>query len=584
MKPTISIAISAWKGRLRSVVNHVRQWRIVRPFRVAIRYWRVRNGGLPDWPTLLGGSAVPPFPIIKSTSAQPPGKRILIATGTAGHLPSITVESYLGMALRERAADVEFLLCDKALPACMMCEINWYSDVAAFARSGPRDQCGVCHDPSADMLTAAGLRHIGLSSALTTADLQEADNLATRFNEKEIRECRIDDVAVGEHALAGALRFFARGELPNVAVADAVLRRYFKAALLSLRACQSLFRSGRYDVVVLNHGIYVPQGVIAETARREGVRVVTWHPAYRRGCFIFNHHETYHHGLMTEPVSAWEDMLWGEPQQQRIADYLRSRWIGREDWVRFHHDPIFDVTEIERDIGIDLSRPTVGLLTNVVWDAQLHYPANAFVNMLDWLLKTIAYFAGRDDLQLLIRVHPAERSGTLPSLQPVLEEIRKAFPDLPKNVFIIPSESRLSTYVAMSGCNAVIIYGTKTGVELTASGKPVIVAGESWIRGKGVTQDANSEDEYFAFLNALPLPAGLAPAMQERAIKYAFHFFFRRMIPLKGFVQSAGWPPFKIAISGIDDLKPGACKGLDLVCAGILNGSSFVYPAEDEVT
>ena len=43
----------------------------------------------------------------------------------------------------------------------------------------------------------------------------------------------------------------------------------------------------------------------------------------------------------------------------------------------------------------------IGLLTNVSWDAQLHYPANAFANMLDWLVQTCRYFATRPDLQLL---------------------------------------------------------------------------------------------------------------------------------------------------------------------------------------
>ena len=30
-------------------------------------------------------------------------------------------------------------------------------------------------------------------------------------------------------------------------------------------------------------------------------------------------------------------------------------------------------------------KPVIGLLTNVFWDAQLHYRANAFKDMLDWI-------------------------------------------------------------------------------------------------------------------------------------------------------------------------------------------------------
>ncbi len=48
----------------------------------------------------------------------------------------------------------------------------------------------------------------------------------------------------------------------------------------------------------------------------------------------------------------------------------------------------------------------------------------------------------------------------------------------------------MSTYALMSLCNSAIIYGTKMGVELTSVGLPVIVAGEAWIRNKGLTHDA----------------------------------------------------------------------------------------------
>ncbi len=58
----------------------------------------------------------------------------------------------------------------------------------------------------------------------------------------------------------------------------------------------------------------------------------------------------------------------------------------------------------------------------------------------------------------------------------------------------------MSTYALMSLCNAAIIYGTKMGVELTSVGLPVIVAGEAWIRNKGLTHDASSPEEYFRIL------------------------------------------------------------------------------------
>jgi hypothetical protein len=185
---------------------------------------------------------------------------------------------------------------------------------------------------------------------------------------------------------------------------------------------------------------------------------------------------------------------------------------------------------------------------------------------------------------LLIRVHPAEVSGDVPSRQPVIDEIRARFPSLPPNVFVIPPESPISTYVTMMRCNAVVIYGTKTGVELTSEGIPVIVCGEAWIRNKGLTADARSPEEYFALLDQLPGSGRLPAATIARARRYAYHFFFRRMIPVTSIASATGLTArqvkYTIGVSRLEQLRPGQDCGLDLICEGILKGTPFIYPAE----
>jgi hypothetical protein len=216
----------------------------------------------------------------------------------------------------------------------------------------------------------------------------------------------------------------------------------------------------------------------------------------------------------------------------------------------------------------------------VVWDAQLHYPANAFPSLVDWAVQTIEWFAGRPDLQLLLRIHPAEVRGTAPSRQPLAAELARRLGELPPNVFVIGPESPVSTYAAMELCDSVLIYGTKTGVELTAVGIPVIAAGEAWIKHKGLTLDASSPQEYFRLLETLPLRRRLDPAVQERALKYAFHFFFRRMIPLGVFKRVASGLFFAPDFESADALAEGRDPALDIVCDAILDGRPFIYPAE----
>jgi hypothetical protein len=241
-----------------------------------------------------------------------------------------------------------------------------------------------------------------------------------------------------------------------------------------------------------------------------------------------------------------------------------------------------DLERIAREVGADFSRPCIGLLTNVMWDAQLHYPANAFPNMLEWVVSTIEWFARRPDLQLIIRVHPAELRGSLVSRQPMMPEIQRRFPTLPPNVFLIGPESQVSTYAVMSRCNAALIYGTKTGVELASIGVPVIVAGEAWIRNKGITMDVASAAEYFAVLDQLPFRTAMPAEQIQRARRYAFHFFFRRMIPLHFMLPSKDDAPYRVSLRSFRELAPGRSRGLDVICDGILHDQPFTYPAEND--
>jgi hypothetical protein len=343
---------------------------------------------------------------------------------------------------------------------------------------------------------------------------------------------------------------------------------------------QNLLQTYPFASSCFNHGIYVPQGLIGEVLRQHNVAVTTWNPAYRKQCFIFSHGDTYHHTLMSEPTSAWENIPWNAALETKLMDYLKSRWYGTQDWIWFHEKPKEDLAAIAQEMGLDLTKPTIGLLTNVIWDAQLHYPANAFPSMLEWIIQTVQYFINRPELQLVIRVHPAEIRGWLPSRQLVADEIHKAFPELPANIIVIPPESQISTYAVMMQCDSVIIYGTKTGVELSSLGIPIIVAGEAWIRNKGITLDAQTADEYFAMLDRLPLQQALDEATIHRARLYAYHFFFRRMIPLSVMKPDTGWPPYQVQLSGLDELLPGGDTGLDVICDGILQGSDFIYKDE----
>jgi hypothetical protein len=545
-----------------------------RASRLARRWYHARFDAYPDWRKIL---APDDSMWVSARAAAEGGPRVLMATAIGSYVHAMSLESALAAALTFRGAEVHALLCDGAMTACAECEASLYPNVAAFAQHGPsRDLCRDCTWPAERVYRQLGLTVHRYSDWLTAGDREHARALAASVPRASVPQFTFDGLAIGEHAYAGALRFFATGTLDAEPHAEPVLRRYLEAALLTAIATCRLLRTLKFSSAVFTHGIYVPWGILGRVARREGVHVSTWNVAYRKRRFIFSHDDTYHHTLMTEPQEHWENLALSPAQDRELMQYLSSRREGLFDWIVFHRPKRHDQQEIAARLGLDPGKPVIGLPTSVTWDAQLHYPANAFPNMLEWLVQTCEYFGTRPDLQLLIRVHPAEISGFPRSRQPILAELRKRVPRLTPNIFVVPPESDMSTYVLMSLCNAAIIYSTKMGVELTSVGLPVIVAGEAWIRNKGLTYDASSPEEYFRLLARLPFAERLGDAQLARARRYAYHFFFNRMIPLPFIEPRAGYPIYRLKLDKLDQLLPGQSQGLDTICNGILDGTPFV--------
>lgn len=535
--------------------------------------------GFPPWPSLLSTSEA----FWKRALGDASGPKVLIGSNTGMHGAVTTFDSVLSAALTLAGARVSRAFCDGVMPACLIPTLGEATPPDLIAERGLVARlCKACFNRGTNTLRPQGLPEHRLSEYLGTQDFVDAEALAKSVSIENIPAWQLDGLPVGEHAYAGALRYYATGDLSGQPRADDVLRRYLEGAILTARAYGRLFDREKCDVAVLHHGIYSPQGIAAAVCRKRGIRVVTWVVAYRKNCFIFSHDDTYHHTMMDEPVSAWENIQISREQEEVVQSYLASRASGGRDWIYFHKDSEQDYDQLAERRGIDRNRPLVSAFTNVVWDAQLHYPANAFPGMLPWLIDTIRYFAERPDIEFAVRIHPAETRGAIKSRQPAATEIAKVFPEgLPRNIHIIGPEEEANSYALARASNAVIIYGTKMGTELTPLGKPVIVAGEAWIRNKGLTNDPLNRADYFRMLEKLPLKNNEWTPDVKRALRYAYHFFFRRMIPLPFLEPNGTGAMFGLNVERLEELSPGIWPGLDVITKGIIEGAPFVYEAEN---
>ena len=66
-------------------------------------------------------------------------------------------------------------------------------------------------------------------------------------------------------------------------------------------------------------------------------------------------------------------------------------------------------------------------MTNVIWDAQLKFEQNIFKNQMEWINTSINFFKDKKNIDLLIRVHPAQIRGDVPSDQKIEDEVNLNF-------------------------------------------------------------------------------------------------------------------------------------------------------------
>lgn len=509
-------------------------------------------------------------------------KKILIATSAGGLRSSLVLESLIGSTLHHKGCDVEFLLCDGILKSCVMGSIHSLNEDEYF-KNGSKKLCNSCFEVSKNFLKKLNLKINTFSNSITLEEIDKINQLnLDKLSLDEIKNFKYENVSIGEHAFAGALRYYAKTEINDEKYHKGIANSYLKSAFLSYMVIKNLLNEKKYDEIILNHGIYVPQGIINEYARSKNISVSTWCTGYRKNSFCFTRGDTYHRSLINEPNKNWEDIKLNKKIKDKLFSYLNSRLTGSNDWIFFHNNPSFNSEKFFEENKIDKNKPIIGLATNVLWDAQIDYPSNFFSGMMEWLFYTIDHFIQNPNLQLLIRIHPAEVNETKPSRQRVAEEILKKYKKLPPNIIVVKPENNISTYSIFEKCKSVIIYGTKLGIELSAMKKLVIVCGESFIRNKNVGLDINNIVEYKEILNKIEdIDYEYFDLDNDKALKYAYHFFFRRTVNLKSIVERKGkWPNYAINKDYSKILLNKSDSGLENICDSIIHGSDYVYPDE----
>ena len=533
----------------------------------------------------IQGNSLPNWKKIKSNFNSKPkiNKKILIATSSGGLLNQLVSESLFANALKSKGCSIEFIFCDEILPACVVSMIET-CDEKKMLNGKISNLCATCFSRAKKNIDSMGFKTHKFSKYIDKEQVRSINLMNfDDFSFKDIINYEIDSIKVGQHAYSATLRYYGVGDLDVEKNSKKILIKYLKASIISKIVFENFFNTEKYDHILINSGLYVPQGILTEIAGNKGIFTTTWEFAYKKFGYFFSKNQTYHTAAFLEPNSNWENIDMNQAIHTRIDDYLKSRWEGNQDRKIFIQKPDYEISKFFELNNFDISKPIIGLATNLIWDAKVYYE-DSFLDSVEWVDYTINYFLKRKDLNLVIRIHPAEVLKDKPSRQRMDLEIKKKFKNLPDNILVVPPDNPISTYKLFEYCNSVITYCTKMGVELTATGMPVIVCGNGPIRNKKIAIDVSSEEEYKKVLDNLPLNEKIKGSKLERAKKYAYHFFFRKTIQVKSLYERKNkYPSIGIKNSLFENLKNKEDLALEKIIDKIINNEEVIYNDEDSL-
>ncbi len=485
------------------------------------------------------------------------------------------IETVLAHALQRRGWETIFVTCGGRLPICDVMPVH----------AAPPMPCRSCSEYATGAIAAAGFQPLRLADVI---DVGSAVTVARRTvaalsSVHECEEFGAHDLRMGELVRASVVWFLSRGTLPEEPLVLRTYRDFLVSALVLADAFEAVLDRLHPDRLVTLNGRFFAEAILIALAARRGIGWTTYEKGMLADTLITS--VGGYASDVTMPRRDVEDALrhpLSPDESSELDRYLAERRRGDatldQPWSGLKEDP----SAVRRQLGLPEKRPLVAMFSNIAWDSAVTGKDLCFPSLGDWLDEGIRWAQFHPEIDMVIRLHPAEVSVTNHlTLDRMADRIARLMPRLPANVRVVPPTSVINSYALMDEADAGLVYTSTVGLEMAAMGKPVVVAGATHYRGRGFTLDPESAETYWEMATrvvAVGMAADIRERTRERARRYAHAFFFRFHHPIHA-VHEEGHSRPRLTLSAGSLLTPGSDPSLDLIVADLLGEEARPAPA-----
>ena len=255
-------------------------------------------------------------------------------------------------------------------------------------------------------------------------------------------------------------------------------------------AVHALMIEKKFDVLITYNGMYATNNVAGYVARQYGCK--TW--SLQAGQHLVDRYGTmYMYESTTLPVFAHESQEWNEDRSlsvpsdaaAKVTDHILELFQASNRFV--YSSPLgdLDIEAVRRTLGILPNRKVLlatmssadeifgAKMAGVLKDGNI---TPLFENGFEWINYLVEHIKDRQDLHLVIRVHPREFPNKRElTLSENAKNLRELLSDLPNNVSVNWPEQQISLYGLAHIVDVVLNASSSAGIEMSALGLPVVL-------------------------------------------------------------------------------------------------------------
>ena len=498
------------------------------------------------------------FPLDKEKT----GKKIIFNSVAGRYMVHTYHESGIAKALQLRGNDVKMLICGGAF--CKMCSGH-------FTVKNPYNpwDCKNCIDFSKKFFETSKIPYSTYFDYLTKHDIGKINKKVDSIPIKQRENFFYKGVNVGFHAKTSADRYFV-GSPPDKDLYENVLRSELINSIITTDVAEKVLSREKPDIIVTSHGCYSSWGNFSDFFINKNINVYVWFSGYKKNTVIFDKHK-----LPEYFKKYYEDIRKKKPlsdeELKELNKFLNKRVMGEEGDTAFYEFSKNDL-DLKKKFDVDKYEKNYFIFPNVPWDRSFALLSGkvAFESVYKWISDTIELFIEKPNLQLIIKIHPAE-AATGRSEKTMLDFINEKFETLPDNIRTIPPKTDISPYSLFPLMDVGIVCNGTIGLEMALNNIPVVVTGQVHYFNNGFTYDVSTEEEYFK-----TLMTDIKPLENQQTLAriYAYFYFVKSFIP-RNYLYNRNFLNLGWKVKSFDDFAKDKDKHLDHICDYILNDGVY---------